>query len=229
MAYWSKNRSHLYRRNADGSGQEEQLTGEPGNSKFPDNWSPDGKYILYRELSPKTANDLWLLPLDERRKPVPLLESRADEAGGVFSPDGRWIVYDSNESGRYEVYVRPFSRTQFSTGSKIQISNQGGNDPLWSGDGREIFYGNFNAPGYPIFSARIRVGTEGIEAEAPMQLFAMPQAPGPHTWAVTNDGQHFLIERAGRQAGFAPLTVMVTWQADRIAVRAGTRTSVDAR
>jgi Tol biopolymer transport system component len=135
---FSSNRSgffQIYRKDAGGGGQEEQLTQGP-NDKFVTDWSRDGRYLLYAEVNPNTQIDLWALPLDGDRKPVPVLQSAFTELAGQFSPDGKWIAYQSNESGRTEVYIRAFP----TSAGKWQISNRGGMIARWRADGKELFY-----------------------------------------------------------------------------------------
>ena len=95
----------IYQKPAGGNGQEELLL-HSGLNGFPDDWSPDGKWIVYEQTGQKTANDLWLLPLSGDRKPVPYLQTPFDEMAARFSPDGRWMAYQSNESGQFQVYVQ---------------------------------------------------------------------------------------------------------------------------
>ena len=105
-------------------------------------WSRDGRSLLYGEIDPKTKFDLWVLAMDGAsgpRKPVPLLRTAFDERNGKFSADGRWVAYESNESGRYEIYVLPFPAST-AGGGKSMVSRAGGTQPHWRADGREIYY-----------------------------------------------------------------------------------------
>src|SRR5262249_36630279 len=103
-------------------------------------WSPDGRYLLYMAVDPKTRSDLWVLPVASGtagdRKPVPYLRTPAWEAQGQFSPDGRWIAYTSDESGQSQIYVQSFP----AGGGKYQVSTGGGTQPRWRRDGKELFY-----------------------------------------------------------------------------------------
>ncbi len=104
-------------------------------------FSPDGKMFLYVQWPyDETGIDIWQLPLDGDRTPRPLLQTRFDEFHPVISPDGRWLAYTSDESGQWEIYIRPF----LDSGAAIQVSNNGGLEPLWSHDGRELFYRSFS-------------------------------------------------------------------------------------
>jgi Tol biopolymer transport system component len=97
----------LYQKTASGAGTEELLLATP-QTKDQSDLSPDGHFLLYRSLDPKTSYDIWAVPLDGDRKPFPFVKTNFDERDGQFSPDGKWIAYQSNESGRFEIYVQPF-------------------------------------------------------------------------------------------------------------------------
>ena len=121
------------------------------------------------------------------RKPQPYVEN-ADRPR--FSPDGKWVAYDSPESGRNEVYVQPFP----ATGKKWQISNTGGHEPQWRGDGRELFYSSDETP-RRMMAVDIAEEQGGLRASVPRALFEVPwleSFPGRNNWVVTRDGQRFL-------------------------------------
>jgi DNA-binding winged helix-turn-helix (wHTH) protein/Tol biopolymer transport system component len=119
---------------ADGTGTAERLL-EAARNQVPDAWSPDGRTLAFTEFNPETGADIWLLPLDTR-EPRPFLRTRFDEEATAFSPDGRFVAYGSNETNRWEVFVRPFP----AGGPKWQVSTAGGYAPSWSPDGRELYY-----------------------------------------------------------------------------------------
>ncbi len=123
-------------RPADGSGAEEQLTTAGQISTFPASFSPDGRTLAYYMSSQKTGYDLWVLPLQGERKPQPFLQTPFNERSSRLSPDGHWLAYVSDESGRYEVYVRPFP----GPGGKWQISTEGAEEVSWSPKGTELFF-----------------------------------------------------------------------------------------
>jgi serine/threonine protein kinase len=125
---------NLYRKRADGSGDIERLT-DSKEAQYLSSWSGDGKYIMFAPQAP--TPDLWLLPMTGDRKPKQFLATRFTENEGAFSPDSRWVAYQSNESGRMEVYVRPLEGE-----GKWQVSEGGGGYPRWSGDGRQLFFRN---------------------------------------------------------------------------------------
>jgi serine/threonine-protein kinase len=182
----------LYVKNTDGSGQPQRLTSAPTETReaaeFPDSWSPDGRTIAYilvsRIVTGKGERDVWLVSPDRKQKPRPWLESPYAETAAAFSPDGRWMAYVSDESGRKEVYVRPFS----GAGGRIKISSDGGAEPVWSRGGRELLY----RQGNQFFSVDIR--TEPVlAAGTPHVLFSGDFLPGgredaPFQYAVSADG-----------------------------------------
>ena len=121
---------------AGGSPSAETLLLETSEHKNTQDWSTDGRYLLYSVQSVTTGNDLWVLPLIGDRQPKPIAQTAAHETRGRFSPDGRWVAYESNESGRSEIYVQAFPELT----RKAQISTEGGTVPIWRGDGRELFF-----------------------------------------------------------------------------------------
>ncbi len=133
---------NIYWKRADGGGEAQRLT-ESEHTQPPNSWSPDGKSLVFMEVGPQTSGDLWTLPMEEDGagglkpgKPAPFLIAPFAERTPAFSPDGRWVAYYSDESGGYEVYVRPFP----GPGGKWQISTSGGVMPTWSPNGKELFY-----------------------------------------------------------------------------------------
>ncbi|HYL39036.1 MAG TPA: protein kinase [Bryobacteraceae bacterium] len=133
----------LYVKLADGS-KEEQLLVKSAQDKLPTSWSRDGRFLLYSAFEPNTKSDIWVLPLDGNRKPFPFLRTPAIERDAVFSPDGRWIAYSSDETGRNEVFVRAFSpdasEGAAASGGKWMVSRDGGRYPWWRPDGKELLY-----------------------------------------------------------------------------------------
>ena len=130
-------RTGLYQKPANGAGGE-QLLLEPSGTRNLDDWSRDGRFLLYSQFDSKTRSDLWLMPLAGDRKPAVYVNSEFNETHGQFSPDGHWIAYASDESGRPEIYVRPFPLTADS--GKWTVSSGGGVTPRWRRDGKELFF-----------------------------------------------------------------------------------------
>jgi Tol biopolymer transport system component len=123
---------------ADGSGSEEQLTTGEGN-QTPNSWSPDGQTLAITADNATTGHHITLLHLSDRTQ-RPFSQIRYNEGAGIFSPDGHWLAYESDESGRPEVYVQPYP----GLGGKWQVSTDGGLEPVWNRDGRELFYRSAN-------------------------------------------------------------------------------------
>jgi serine/threonine protein kinase/Tol biopolymer transport system component len=209
----------IYRKDAGGAGQEERLT-EGGNPKRLTDWSREGRYLLYEEQSSKGGVDLMVLPMDvpegAARRPIPFLQSPFDKHNGAFSPDGKWIAYNSNESGVYEVYIQAFSPSGGafpSAGGKWQVSSGGGGYPRWRGDSKELFYSG----GGGIMAASLHVATGRVDIDAPHELFPWYGLGISSVVDVTPDGQRFLMYGAPGTSGSTerpnPLTVVVNWQA----------------
>jgi len=199
----------IYRKDAAGAGQEERLTDGPNRKKTLD-WSRDGRYLLYQEQHPQSRADLWVLPLEGDRKPVLFLGTSFAEDAGRFSPDRKWIAYNSNQTGGYNVQVRAFP----ASAGQWQASGQGGLGPLWRGDGKELFYrmGAFGGPNLRLFAAGVRAAAGRIEIDASRELFQLGPSDG---FDVSSDGQRFLMllapETNEEEAG--ALMVVSNWQA----------------
>jgi hypothetical protein len=171
----------------------------------PTDWSSDGRYILYtlNGSFPRTT-DIWALPLFGDRKPFPVVHSGFTESLGVLSPDGRWIAYMSDETGAPNIYVQPFLRA----GGKYRISPNGGRNPHWRADGRELFY----LDGEGAMTVVPVVVGETFEAGLPTRLFDAGALGFQQTYAVTRDGRRFLVNTMPQRATTAtPLTVIVNW------------------
>jgi Tol biopolymer transport system component len=193
----------LYEKPVAGAGAESLLLASPEHKNIYD-WSFDGRFILYASQNPKTGEDLWALPLDGDRKPLPVAQTAFQEVDGRFSPDGRWIAYMLNESGRNEIHVQPFP----GPGAKLQISTNGGSNPQWRRDGREIF---FLGPDNRLMAVPVMLAANGstVEAGTPVALFAT--RPGSE-FAASPDGQRFLINTSLEDAAIPPITVLLNWK-----------------
>jgi len=150
--------------------------------------------------------ELWTLPLFGDRKPVPYLQTKFDEHWGEFSPDGKWIVYASNESGKDEVYVRPFP----ASGGKVLVSTSGGTQPKWRRDGQEIFYLD---PGGELMAAKVKQNGSALAIDAAHPLFQAHMEGSLHNYDASADGQRFLIVTSTPQKLPSPITVVVNWDA----------------
>ena len=195
----------IYWQLADGSGGLEQLTSSQ-NSNVPMSWSPDGQLLAFMESNPTTGSDIWVLRLSDR-KPQPFLQTPFNESVPRFSPDGRWLAYISNESGRYEVYVQPYP----GPGGKWQISTEGGTEPVWNRNGRELFY----RTGDKMMAVDI-TAQPGFAAGKPRTLFEGRYERTPATspdYDVSPDGQRFLMLKRSEQEAAAPtqINVVLNW------------------
>jgi serine/threonine protein kinase len=198
----------LYRKNADGSGSEELLLGSD-SIKVADDWSRDGRFLLYEQQTASSHADLWVLPMFGDRNPFPLVQSPFDDKVGVFSPDGHWVAYTSDESGSQQVYVVPFQRPgdpRGSQGGKWQVSTVGGQVPIWRRDGKEILYQDFQGR---IMSAEVSIQGSQFGMGKVHPLLKLPPNTG---FDATPDGQRFLIKALGDQYS-APITLLINWTA----------------
>jgi len=175
---------------------------------FPTSASPDGRFLLYCAVGiGETRVDLWVLPL-QGDKPFPFLRRAFDQCQGQFSPDGRWVAYVSNESGRYEVLVRPFTPSGAAGAlESTVVSHGGGIAPRWRSDGKELFYLGANGAVTSVALTTDRAMAIG----PPRVLFQVPGADA--AWAVTKDGERFLLAAPAGQSTGSPFTVVFNWQA----------------
>ena len=193
----------LYITDATGAQSEKAIVQE-GPDRYADDWSRDGKYILYER-----GSDLWFVTLPEQ-KSTQFLKAVSTLKNGRFSPDGRWAAYASNESGRWEIYVTSFPEAH----GKWQVSNGGGDQPKWRGDGKELFY---ISPEGKIMSVSVNTGTN-FDAGTPVVLFqANPRemvATSEHvTYDVSKDGQKFLINTQMKEGQTMPMSIVLNWAA----------------
>jgi eukaryotic-like serine/threonine-protein kinase len=186
------------------------LENEP-EPHWPNDWSRDGKYLLY-SMERQKATDLWVLPMD-RADAKPMQYSRAPSAvrhgQAQFSPDGRFVAYSSDESGRYDIYVQPFPDA---SKGKWVISQGGGFEPRWSRDGRELFFFS----GQKLMVTDVRTNGDSFSASAPRELFTAPVPGGytgdSHRWQVSADGKRFLLLVPTTSGSGAYLDVLVNWE-----------------
>jgi eukaryotic-like serine/threonine-protein kinase len=197
----------LYEKATRGQGAEKLLL-KSDEAKTATDWSPDGRYIVYASANPKTLNDIWALPTFGDRKPIPIAVGPFGEFNAVFSPDGRFIAYQSGESGRAEIYAQTFPD---GTG-RWQVSNGGGVDPSWRADGKEIFY---RSPDQKLMAVEIRTAASEIEAGIPKALFPITVRPGGgrNRYVPSADGQRFLIDAPVGRDAMSPTTVVLNWPA----------------
>ncbi len=208
----------LFQKSAAGAGVEDVLLVTP-QLKTPGDWSLDGRFLLYRDVDPRTGWDLWALPLEGDRKPFPVVRTDFEERDGQFSPDGRWIAYQSNESGRVEIYVQPFGGPEARARGKWQVSTTGGAQVRWRRDGKELF---FIALDDRLMAVPIRLAPDGqgIDVGVPAPLFethiggATAQGVGTQQYVVVPDGERFLMNTVTEDA-VARITVVLNWKSAR--------------
>jgi Tol biopolymer transport system component len=196
----------LFLKNADGSGSEEEVANLGAVSQVnPWDWSRDGKYVLCRK-----GNELWYLSWPERVA-RPLLQAKWTVRNAQFSPDGRWMAYASNETGKMEIYVSPF----LSATGKWQVSTGGGQEPRWRQDGKELFY--VSAEG-KMMAVAVTAGAS-FEAGSPVALFQTHRrqsiaAQDVFSYDVSGGGQRFLIATKVDEANAAPLSALLNWASE---------------
>jgi Tol biopolymer transport system component/tRNA A-37 threonylcarbamoyl transferase component Bud32 len=178
-----------------------ELVKPPGTLQWSSDWSPDGRFLLYADRNATTDWDLWVLPLDGKREPFPLVRTRYEELGAVFSPDGRWVAYVSNETGQREVYVQRFPEP----GDRRRVSTAGGSLPRWPRKGRELFYVTADDQ----LMAVPAVAGASLELGTPVRLFHNPGSQ----YDVSSDGRRFLVLAPLPGASTAP-TVVLDWTAE---------------
>jgi hypothetical protein len=200
--------ANAYRQASDGSGEPEHLL-ESEALQMPISYTPDGKLLVSIGV-PGQQRDIYLMTLDGQRESEPLIHGAANELWAEVSPDGRWLVYDSDESGQFEVYVRPFPNPY--QGSRWQVSAAGGRQPVWSHDGRELFYRDFSGALMAVPIA----GGPGFSPGRPVRLFegtgyigSGAQGSG-RTYDVSPDGSRFLMIRTANRVA-TPLVVVLNW------------------
>jgi Tol biopolymer transport system component len=206
------NKNLLRQKLASGEGDEKELL-RANNVEIvlADDWSPDGRFLLYTGGFSKTRSaDLLVLPANDP-KPVPFMQTGFNEEQGRFSPNGRWVAYVSNESGPNEVYVREFAKNfsggSASVGGSVLVSRGGGTAPRWRGDGRELFY---LAPNGKMMAVDVIAGQE-FRVGTPTSLFQTPA--GAIVGDVTADGKRFLLVTPVGQSPSVPFTVVLHWTA----------------
>ena len=191
---------------ADGAGEAEKLT-ESSPNQWPSSWSPDGKVLVFTKWSEKTEGDIWFLRLEGDRKPEVFLQTAANEQAPRFSPDGRWLAYTSNESGKYEVFVRPFP----SGDRKWQISTGGSSSARWSADGKELFY----LQDKTMMAVAVSAEGSSFSADKPRKLFEVQSALNVFRgFDIAPDGQRFVMVKSAEEekdADRSHLTFVFNW------------------
>jgi len=191
-----------------------QEIGAPGDAsplvvsevwKFPESWSRDGRFVSYTQSEPGKPRDIWILPMTGEARPFAFAQAPAEEWGAAFSPDGRFLAYVSDESGSPEVLVRAFPASP----ARWQVSTSGGTEPLWRGDGKELFYLD---PERSLVAVPITLTAQGAEPGSGRPLFRMPGLRSQTQWVnntyqVTADGERFLANVLIGQAESSPIVL----------------------
>jgi len=193
----------LYRASANGSDAGKVLLDRP-REQWVGSWSPDGKVVSFYEVNPEGGRDIWMLRLDGQEA-TPFIATPFNERSPRFSPDGKWLAYISNESGRDEVYVEPYPGRE----GKWTISTEGGREPVWSRDGSALYYRQGDRmlvvaidPGPPFSAGKPRVVFKG--------RYEVGVAGNPN-WDISPDGRRFLMIKRGEESAPTRLHVVVNW------------------
>jgi eukaryotic-like serine/threonine-protein kinase len=198
---------NIFQKSSSGAADDELLW-ESSASKWPTDLSPDSRFLLFVEF-PKTGASLQVLPLYGERKPTRVVDTAVVARNGKFSPDGRWITYESDESGRNEVYIQPFP----GPGGKWQISTGGGAGLRWPHDSKEVFY---IAPDGMLMAVQMDATGTAPKKGSTVALFqtqrvGMVQNPSKQQYSVAPDGRRFLLNVTAGESGAAPITIVTNW------------------
>jgi dipeptidyl aminopeptidase/acylaminoacyl peptidase len=191
-----------YHVRVDRSGTEEPLLTGPYD-RLPTSWSPDGKVLLYTELNPDTGMDIGLLSTEDGNTPQPLLHESWSERNAVFSPNGNWIAYESNQEGRYEIYVASYPGL-----ITKKVSTGGGGNPAWSGDGKEVFY----LRGDKMIAVSIETEPELRTTGSEVLFEGKYSTDSRRNYDVSGDGQRFLmVKESEDHSAETQLVVVLNW------------------
>jgi Tol biopolymer transport system component len=197
----------LFEKSVEGQGEEKLLL-KSDELKFVSDWSRDGRTLVFASIGKDTNWDIWVMPMSGDRKPTPFLKTQFTELNAAFSPDGRFLAYQSNESGRTEIYVQSFP----GPGGKWQISSAGGREPQWRADGKELYYRGLDQK---LMAVDIQTGSD-VTAGTPHALFQgrFDAGVARNRFLATADGKRFLtVAPLGRDA-MTPTTVVLNWWAE---------------
>jgi Tol biopolymer transport system component len=199
-------------RTSDGLGSEQMIAKMQGDV-LPRGWSADSNYIVfeYHAAAPNSPGEIWVAPLKAGESPHPVVHNIIS-SGTDLSPEGKWLAYTSDESGRLEVYVIPFEpsaspATALPSG-RWQVSTEGGNQPRWSHTGTELFFAN--PSGTTLYATSIKTGAGKLESSDVRKLFDLPLHPAWAFFDIGRDGNICMVRYVGREA--SPLTVLLNWR-----------------
>ena len=200
----------IFRQNADGTGSKEMLLETPGMIYYPISVTPDGRYVAYMRNDPKSTTgwDIWALPTFGDQKPFPVVATNFLDITPSFSPDGKWLAYANNETGRQEVYIQPFP----SGTGRWQVSTAGGSKPSWRKDGKELYFWSTDQQ---VMAVDIQQNGSSLQLGTPHALFkatTVVGSVGPYT--ASADGKKFVMNTVPPQTTSEPLTLITDWPAD---------------
>jgi Tol biopolymer transport system component len=202
-------RMNLFRTVPGAAPASEELLLSTSQPKFPMDWSSDGRFLLYESLDPKRGFDIWAMPLAGDRQPFAVVQTDFSDRLPQFSPDGKWVAYQSDKTGRFEIYLRPFPRP----GPDARVSIDGGTQVRWDPHGKELF---FIAADGQFMSVPVRFPSQDdVEPGRPVALFATSignPAANRHAYAVAPDGQSFVVNSALRGPTAPPISVILNWR-----------------
>jgi eukaryotic-like serine/threonine-protein kinase len=214
FGYGATSGDSFYRQNTDGTGSKEKLLETPGIFAIPSSVSPDGRYIAYMRLEPKSSTgvDIWALPMfpdkSGDQKPFPVVATKFADLTPSFSPDGKWLAYANDETGRQEVYIQPFP----SGAGRWQVSTAGGAGPKWRKDGKELFFWSTDQQ---VMAVDVTQNGPSLQLGAPHALFKPTTVSGASGhYTVSADGKKFVINTVLPQSITEPLTLITNWSAD---------------
>jgi serine/threonine-protein kinase len=188
----------FYWQETEGHANMEQLTTDGAAQEG--SFSPDGRTLAFAGFSSDTGWDLWTMPMDGHRQARPLRQTKFNERNPHFSPDGRWLAYVSTETGRAEIYAQPFP----GPGHRVQVSTDGGRVPIWSRDGRELFY----RKDAELISVKVNSKAADLSPQKPERLFSKSNAD---VYDVASDGRFLSSEPVEDETASAPIAVMLNW------------------
>jgi len=206
----------LYVKSVGGTASEDLLFAS-ALPKLPVDWSPDGRFLLYGEQQPKAGYDLLALPMEGNKVPIPVARTEFDERNGQFSPDGKWVAYQSNATGRDEIYVQSFPDRAITK----RVTADGGGQVRWRRDGKELFYLGLDdrlmsvAVSFDVRGQNVDLGTPVPLFLAPLPNQAAPIGITRQQYAVSPDGQRFLINKVVEEVVTTPITIILNWKPER--------------
>jgi Tol biopolymer transport system component len=200
----------LYRKRIGGG--DETLFYKSDVRVWPTDWSDDGKLVMFEARDSNNQWDLLTVPSSGNGKPEPFVATRFNERQGTFSPDGKWVAYSSDESGRYEIYIESFPRG----GAKAQVSTKGGSEPQWRQDGKEIYFlqeGKISAADVTVVGSRSIVSESHVLVDGVTVGQSVFNPNAATEYAASRDGKRFFLLLSPKESQSAPTTLILNWPA----------------